>query len=475
MSAPFARGRRPLPSFDIPVGRNYGLHLVSNGGMPRLAHCAALLTVSLGCTPAGSKPEPAPTAAHSPSGAATKPPPGPETRPERRTQPEPEPALRPTDPSWHDVEIGEACVLRMAQAPAALTMPMEWQACDGGGDGCLETTTALEESPMVGYTLQGFHGAEGIITVARLSLPGPLTRMLVGPLDGDPFLAIELSEGEGCELGGIAMGDDEGVLEVAYDHAHGYASRAYLQGPLHQSPQWSTVAARLLRRDYPGFIAESVASVGGRVFVLASGGPLRTFDVDADRWVEIAETHRGWTCCMNTSTELIALTRESIPEVVVGTRLGADAVPLLEPARGGGVSELRFDGDRAVWVEGEGRNANNEYRRVELWTGRLDSTPAIVDRRRVVEIGGRFVSPPLVGGGMALVWSRNGGARHTLFVVRLADGARWELPPMELRQALWIDEGELAVELGPPGAVVGPKVLRRLPLGPGTGHFEALP
>jgi len=144
----------------------------------------------------------------------------------------------------------------------------------------------------------------------------------------------------------------------------------------------------------------------------------------------------------------------------------------LQPARGGGVRQVAIYGDQVLWTQGWGRNANNEYQRVELWTGRLNPTPAIVDRRRVLELSGPYTSTPMLGGPMALVWSHDGRGAGAPMLVRLRDGAQATLPSMELRQVLWLDGRELAVELGPPGAFVGPRTYRRLSLSSEALRFE---
>jgi hypothetical protein len=371
--------------------------------------------------------------------------------------------VRPTDPGWHDLEIGEGCSIRMARAPAALQMPITWTPCSDASTGCLEASIESPDDVLGGYMLRGQRVGDTVYTIVTLS--GPPSRVMVSPLDGIPSMALELRPSEGCALGRIALADGGGVVEITYDPADGYASRAYLQGPLHAGAQW-TIAARLLRSDYPRFIADSISMVDGRLFVLASGGPLRHYDTGTRRWLEVGQPHAGWACCMDAAGEVVTLLHTSIPEVALGSRLGADAVKLLEPPSGEGVTALALDGTRAVWSHGKGRDKNNYYQRIELWTGRIEPTPAIVDRRLVTELDGDISLAPIVGDGLALTWTMHKGESARPVLVRLSDGARLEVPPIPLGPVLWLTRSEIAVQVGPPRGFIGPAIVHRLALDP---------
>jgi hypothetical protein len=371
--------------------------------------------------------------------------------------------IRPIDPGWHDLEIGEGCSIRMARAPAALDMPIAWAPCSDESTGCLEASIESRDDRLGGYMLRGQRVGDAVYTI--LTLSGPSSRVMVSPLDGIPSMALELGPSEGCALGTIALADGGGVVEITYDHAAGYASRAYLQGPLHAGAQW-TIAARLLRSDYPRFIADSIAMADGRLFVLGSGGPLRHYDTGTRRWLEVGQPHAGWACCMDAAGEVVTLLHTSIPEVALGSRLGADAVKLLEPPSGEGVTALALDGTRAVWNHGKGRDKNNYYQRIELWTGRLEPTPAIVDRRLVAELDGDGLTAPIVGDGLALTWTIEKGKPARPELVRLSDGARLEVPPIQLGRVLWLTKHEIAVQVGPPPGFIAPPIVRRLALDP---------
>jgi len=382
----------------------------------------------------------------------------------------PEPAIAakpaPQSTTWSSLEIATGCAVRIAGKPAALGTPLEWLPCADGPEGCRELVTRSAADALApSISVQGLaHGDQ--VTLAVFSfLPGLTARYVLAPRDGPPFFAIEGPREERCSLGAVGLSDDGAVVEITFDNADGYASRAYLRGPLREDPVWRRVAAVLPRREFPDFIGESAFSAGGRVVVEQNGGPLRWFDKDAKRWVEVAGSHDGWECCADGHGDAVTFMLESIPEKVMAARLGERAHALRsEPFDG--TSPVAIDGSRAVWIEGFGRDNNNIYKRVELWAADVTKGLALANAVKIATLPRTTMAVPTFGGGVVVVPLQE--PKDGLAVVRLDEpnDIRALKPPTGLmvERLLWIADDEIAVQIGKGGMHVEPSQLLRIPL-----------
>jgi len=296
-------------------------------------------------------------------------------------------------------------------------------------------------------------------------LPGPGARYVLAKRDGLSFFAIEGPRETQCSLGSVGLSDDGAVVEIAFDNADGYASRAHLRGPLREDKAWTRVAAVLPRREFPDFIGESAFSAGGRVVVEQNGGPLRWFDADARRWVEVKGSHDGWECCASGHGDAVTFMLESIPEKVMAARLGERAHSL-RGDRFDGTSPVAIDGARAVWIEGFGRDNNNIYRRVELWTADVTKELALANAVKIAVLPRTTMAVPTFGGGVVAVPLPE--PEDGLEVIRLdrPDDVRVLKAPAGLmvERILWVAADEIAVQIGPGGMHAEPSALRRIPI-----------
>jgi hypothetical protein len=315
--------------------------------------------------------------------------------------------------------------------------------------------------------LQGRGIGGEVLIVGSISLPGPILQRVIAPLDGAPFLVLEQPADAGCNIGQVGLSRDGAVVEIAYEERGGFASRAYLSGPYREDPSWSEVAARLLRKDYPGFVGDSVLLVDGRVAVAASGGPIRWFAPESGAWTKVPRSREGWACCFAAHGEFATFMIETIPERVMVARLGEPARELRPTVKGGGTSPIAIAGNRAVWAEGRGRDKNNIYERVELWTGELSEQLGIERERKVIDLPLDGMPRPAFNDGVAVVRLYTGEGADRLAVIRLAEGeVRLLVAPEGLRheRLLWFDRDEIGVMIGPGGSHMGPSTFRRFPI-----------
>jgi hypothetical protein len=354
----------------------------------------------------------------------------------------------PAGTTWTSLEIAAGCTVRIADTPAALGAPLDWKPCADGPEGCREVATRSDADALApSISLQGLaHGDQ--VTLAVFSfLPGPKARYVLAERDGLPFFAIEGPRDEQCSLGTVGLSDDGAAVEIAFDNADGYASRAYLRGPLREDAAWTRVAAVLPRKEFPSFIGESVFSAGGRVVVEQNGGPLRWFDAGARRWVEVPGSHDGWECCASGHGDAVSFLIESIPEKAMAAKLGERAHSLRSGPTDG-TSPVAIDGGRAVWIEGRDRDRNNFYKRIELWTAEVTPGPTLAKAAMIALLPRTTMTAPTFGGGVAVVPLQE--PADGLAVVRLGEpGIRVLEPPAGLmvERILWGAADEIAVQI----------------------------
>lgn len=363
--------------------------------------------------------------------------------------------------TWTTLTVAPGCSVQIADAPATLDPPLVWHPC-AEPQGC---RALLTRPDIDGHReVAGLAHGGRITIVATFSGPGPRVRHVLAPIDGAPFFAVEGPRDEQCTLAGVDLTDDGAVVEIEFDNLAGFASRAYLRGPLRDDPAWRTVAATLPRREFPTFIGESAFSAGGRVVVEQNGGPLRWYDDAARRWVEVPGSRGHWECCARGHGDIVTFLLATIPETAMVARLGEPARPLRRGVDG--VSPVALDGRRAAWIEGRGRDRNNFYERVELWYGELSDELSLESAELAAVLPRRTMATPVLGGGAVAVPPADRGEQVT--VVRLGVPEIRTLDPhfvAVFERILWITADEVAVQFGPDESEPdGPTRLLRVPL-----------
>jgi hypothetical protein len=424
-----------------------------------------LVMTALACSPPAPPPSPRVAVADSPAEGPPEPVAPREPSPPQQEPREPlPPKSPPASTTWTTLTVAPGCELQIADAPAELGPPLTWTPCKGGPEGCLEAPTQTAEALAPDVDVVGLSRG-GQVTIAALrSLPGPRSRYLLAPRDGLPFFAVEGPRDVQCSLGQVGLSDDGAVVEVVFDNAGGYASRAYLRGPLAEDAAWREVAAVLPRKQFRGFIGESALSVGGRVVVEQSGGPLRWYDAEARRWHEVPGSRAGWECCASGHGDAVVFSLEGIPERPMAARLGERAHSL-RPGPVAGTSPVMIDGTRAVWLEGRGRDNNNFYKAIALWTADVVDGPALANARQVLPMPLKTMMTPQFGGGVAAIFMQE--RADGLMIVRLDPLEQRALrAPAEqiVERVSWIMSDEVAVRIGPAEMGGAPGVIRRIPL-----------
>lgn len=365
---------------------------------------------------------------------------------------------------WTTLPVAPGCSVEIADAPPAVGVPLEWVECADRTPGCEEAALQRRESDgsTMNLAVQALgHGDTATLAVFSF-LPDLRARYVLAPLHGIPFFAVEGPRGEGCSLGQVGLSDTGAVVEVVFDHRNGYASRAYLGGPLREDPAWRRVRAVLPRREFPEFIGESVLYAGGRIVVEQNGGPLRWFDEGADKWVEIRGSRGGWACCADARGDVVTFLLASIPEQAMIARLGESA-KTLHSRRVDGTSPVAIDGNQAVWVQGFGRDRNNHYRRVELWSAELTAELKLVNATKLVDLPRDTMAVPTLAGGVVAVPMAEPGAGLMVMHVDVPL-VREASPPtgMVVERLLWVEKHEIGLQVGAGGRDASPSRVRRL-------------
>ena len=175
-------------------------------------------------------------------------------------------------------------------------------------------------------------------------------------------------------------------------------------------------------------------------------------------------SHDGWECCASGHGDAVVFSYSAIPERPMAAKLGERA-HLLHRGKVEGSSPVMIDGAQAVWVEGTGRDRNNYYKKIALWTADVVDGPALANARQVMPLSLKTMPFPTFGGGLVAIplYARD----NSMMVVRLATGEKSTLkPPVEQinERILWITPGEVAVRVGPLEMTGEPSVVRRIPV-----------
>ncbi|MFY0536816.1 hypothetical protein [Nannocystis pusilla] len=126
---------------------------------------------------------------------------------------------------------------------------------------------------------------------------------------------------------------------------------------------------------------------------------------------------------------------------------------------------MMIDGAHAVWLEGRGRDNNNFYKAIALWTADVVDGPTLANARQVLPLPLKTMMTPQFGGGVAAIFMRE--RADGLMIVKLDPLEQRALrAPVDriVERVLWITSEEVAVRIGSGEMGGDPGVIRRIPL-----------
>lgn len=351
--------------------------------------------------------------------------------------------------SWTKLAPVGACELAIAgSSPSGLA----WNACSGGPPTCRELATTLPTAPF-GSTLRATGAATngGTMLLVRVAgLPDRHERYVLGPPDGPARVILDAScdASHGTQGGSFAVGADGALL--SFDSR---GERTFFAGPFTDDPAWRAPAARLTEAALGEAILNEPLTVSGRSIravdarqrLLRSSVAAGTFSARA-----AGPLFRGSLDHVVARGDVTVFRVETIPEAF-GVQLG-DAAPAiwLQPARGLGMSAPALDGSELYWLQGQGRDKNNGFSSIEVFSAAFPTSASPPSPRRIASTASTILSEPVAGAGHVAYEVLVGGGRTAVDVLDVASSRTVRFDPPASRSVariVFVDAKELAVEV----------------------------
>lgn len=346
-----------------------------------------------------------------------------------------------TERTWH-TRLGSACDVRFADDPAWESSTISWVACtDGPPTGCREASTSMAGA-IAPLTLRavGAYTAAGTISMLRVSaLPNGKERTYLGPPDGPARVVIETA----CAGGHYAVGDDSAVLE---------AGHSFYTGPFSNDPTWDAPTAKL-GSELGEVIFDPSLTVTGRS-VRAVDARSRVLRTDPTtplfKALEAQPIFKASLDGVVAKGDVAVFRAETIPEQL-GVQVGSSApVPWYTVARGEGVSAPARDRDTLYWLQGHGRDKNNVFTSIDVFSAPFPTSSARPIAKKVGATGLTTSNDPIAGAGR-VAWRTWLDADHSAVDVLDVASSRTVrfTPPRDktIGRLVWVDDREVAVEI----------------------------
>jgi len=351
--------------------------------------------------------------------------------------------------TWSKLAPVGACELAIAgSSPNDLT----WNACSGGPPTCRELATTLPTAPF-GTTVRAVGAATsaGTMLLVRVAgLPDRHERYVLGPPDGPSRVILDAScdSIHGTQGGSFAVAADGALLSFV-----SRGERTFFAGPFGDDPAWRAPAARLTEATLGETILNEPLTVSGRSIravdarqrVLRSSVAAGTFAARA-----AGPLFRGSLDHVVARGDVTVFRVETIPEAFA-VQLG-DAAPAiwLQPAPGLGVSAPALDGGDLYWLQGQGRDKNNGFSSIEVFSAAFPTSASPPSPRRIASTASTLLSEPVAGGGHVAYEVLAGAGRTAVDVLDVATSKTVRFDPPASRSVariVYVDAKELAIEV----------------------------
>ncbi len=351
-------------------------------------------------------------------------------------------------PSTWTTHTVDGCRLQIADDAAHAATGIVWRPCAGTGlpAGACQELGAPDPQTLLFATGAFADGGTIVMIRSTVLFSGDGERYVLGPPDGPPRLVMKLKCPTGTAAGPMVVGADGAALEIATAHQFDF-----LAGPFAPSPAWAAPAARISEAklgetilDQPFALAgRSVRAVDARERVLRSSPS--TGDFTTWRAGPAFRSTIGHAVARGDTTLFLA---DSIPEVVGIQRGSSPPAVWYAPPAGGGVSAPALDGATVYFLQGRGRDKNNHYTGIDLFSAPLAA--AAPSPRRLAPTSAQLMPDPIAGGGHVAwrVWLQPD--RSAVDVLDVASGKRVRFTPPQGRttgRLVFVDAQELGVEV----------------------------
>ncbi len=342
------------------------------------------------------------------------------------------------------------CALRFASEPAR-ERGVAWGPCVG------DAVAGCREALVLGATAASYTPGGTIALVGVARAPG--AEYVLGPPDGPPRVVVDTD----CDVRYRAVGDDDAALGV---------ERAFFVGPLANDPRWRTPAATLA-----GDLADAV--LDPRVAV--SRGALHAVDRERRLVLSTAPNAASFKAARTGFTEsgplgvvvagpgAAVFFSRTTPESFGLQLEGGSPVAWYAAPDGDAFGEPARDGAWLVWLRGRDRTRGKSFRTVDVLATPFPSSPAAPVVTRLGGTSTHTLAAAIAGGGHVAYLDGDEGHTSALVLDATSHSERRFTPPRgrTVTALLWVNEHELAIEIGTAGdggARVAERTAWRLPL-----------
>jgi hypothetical protein len=352
---------------------------------------------------------------------------------------------------WSKLDPVGSCDLAVTGAsPSGLV----WKACSGGPrpPDCSELTTTLSTSPFGTLRAVGAATSSGTMLFVRIAgLADHHERYVLGPPDGPARLMLDAScaGGHGTQPGSFAVSGDGALL--SFDSL---GDRAFFAGPFSDDPVWHAPAAHLTQSALGEAILNEPLTVSGRSIravdarqrVLRSSPTAGSFSAQA-----AGPLFRGSLDHAVARGDVTVFRVETIPEAF-GIQVG-DTAPALwfQPAAGQGVSAPAIDASELYWLQGKGRDRNNGFSSIEVFSAPFPTSSSPPSPRRIASTATTILSEPTAGAGHVayeVLVDPDRRAAVDILEVATSRTVRFEPPASKtVARIVYVDAKEVAVEV----------------------------
>jgi hypothetical protein len=288
-----------------------------------------------------------------------------------------------------------------------------------------------------------------MLLVRIAGLAGPRERYVLGPPDGPARMMLDAScaGGSGTQPGSFAVADDGALL--SFDSR---SERTFFAGPFADDPAWHSPVARLTEAALGEAILNEPLTVSGRS-IRAVDARQRVLRSSAGTFSARAAgpRFRGSLDHAVARGDVTVFRVETIPEAF-GIQIGDTAPTIwLQPAAGLGVSAPALDGNELYWLQGKGRDKNNGFSSIEVFSATFPTSASPPLPRRIASTASTILSEPAAGGGHVayeVLVGHDGRAAVDVLDVATSRTVRFD-PPASRTAAriVYVDAKELAVEV----------------------------
>ncbi len=335
-------------------------------------------------------------------------------------------AMRPAGNTfWFALKVPEGCVTRVARDPGADVPVARWVTCPGV-DGCQTLAPPAGDPPQAGPLRMIYADTREGQQMAVFTGQGMHQRVQIGPLDGPPYVVVDVDGSDGkCSLGQVALGRYNAIVELIAVGPQDAVDRYFLDAPLGSSMIWYEARMRIAPGSLGDLIPGGYVAEDSAITLYDQRSRLIRGDLASEKFTVLLEDPRWFNIdWIVAAGDTLLLGTATIPErsgfIPVNSRT---PIPLFDVPPGGGTSPVVVAGDRLYWAEGRGRDKNNRYQEIDLWTrplpGGAPFTPrriAGTDQRHMMQLhaGGERVA--------YLTYADDAKQVRELVVVDVADG-----------------------------------------------------